>query len=66
MPWCEDCSHFWNAKDLAEGGNCPTCGTHLEAAGHGVPWHFKLLLVGLSGYLVYRVYWFIEWLPKHV
>jgi hypothetical protein len=32
----------------------------------GAPWHFKLLVVGVTGYMVYRVIWFIEWLPKHV
>lgn len=66
MPWCEDCSHFWNAKSLGEGGVCPTCGTALDTSTRKVPWHFKFLLVGLAGYLIYRVYWFVEWLPKHV
>ncbi len=66
MPWCEDCSHFWNAKNLAENGACPTCGTVLETGPRKVPWHFKVLLVGLAGYLIYRIYWFAEWLPKHV
>lgn len=30
------------------------------------PWHFKLLVVGVSVYMVYRIYWLIEWLPKHI
>lgn len=25
------------------------------------PWHFKLLLLGLVAYLVYRGYQFVEW-----
>lgn len=29
------------------------------------PWHFKVLLVGTVGYLVYRLIWFIEWLQHH-
>lgn len=29
------------------------------------PWHFKLLLVGTIGYLIYRLIWFIDWLPHH-
>ncbi len=29
------------------------------------PWHFKLLLVGTAGYLVYRLIWFIFWLTGH-
>ena len=32
----------------------------------GAPWHFKLLVVGVAGYMVYRIIWFIEWLPKHI
>jgi len=32
----------------------------------GAPWHFKLLVVGVTVYMVYRIYWLIEWLPKHV
>ena len=93
MPWCDDCSKFWNPPQLAEGGSCPTCGRSLTklvpaqtvgagevgagevgVAGEGgraanlkgAPWHFKLLVVGVTGYMVYRVIWFIEWLPKHV
>ena len=30
----------------------------------GVPWHFKLMLVALAGYMVYRIYWLAEWLPR--
>jgi hypothetical protein len=102
MPWCDDCSKFWNPPELAKGGSCPTCGATVakvvsgqvvgsqealvapaqvlgspEApAGQegrastaklkGAPWHFKLLVVGVAGYMVYRVIWFIEWLPKHL
>ncbi|MGB9113526.1 MAG: hypothetical protein WCF24_12485 [Acidimicrobiales bacterium] len=29
------------------------------------PWHFKVLLVGTAGYLVYRLIWFIFWLTGH-
>ena len=36
------------------------------ARAKGAPWHFKLLLVGVTVYMVYRVYWLIEWLPKHL
>lgn len=63
MPWCDDCSKFW--KVAAPGGKCPTCGNVIVKGRPKAPWHFKLLFVGLAGYLVYRAYWFIEWLPKH-
>ncbi|MDA8297097.1 MAG: hypothetical protein M0004_11040 [Actinomycetota bacterium] len=29
------------------------------------PWHFKVLLVGTAGYLIYRLIWFIFWLTGH-
>jgi hypothetical protein len=29
------------------------------------PWHFKVLLVGTVGYLIYRLVWFIFWLAGH-
>ena len=131
VPWCDDCSRFWNPHELAGGSRCPSCDQVLgsetgtvvgngaggpsaggggpraasdgsrgrsapavgasspsaPAAGAGTaiasgigpepeagavatakraPWHFKLLVVGVAGYMVYRVIWFIEWLPKHV
>lgn len=29
------------------------------------PWHFKILLVGTVGYLLYRLVWLIFWLTGH-
>jgi len=127
MPWCDDCSKFWNPAEMGVGGTCPSCGLSLPvgagapvevrqlgaegaerakcsegsqaavqltegapdgvaegtegAAGislpdgpvpvgttpaKGAPWHFKLLVVGVTVYMIYRIYWLIEWLPKHV
>jgi len=101
MPWCDDCSKFWNAPDLGAGGACPSCGKVLAAGSaasasppvepasppppgpssstdadepsngpasraKGAPWHFKLLVVGVTVYMVYRIYWLAEWLPKHI
>ena len=112
MPWCDDCSKFWNAPELAADDECPTCGRVLAArakrktpataaapvgaavsaaavggpahgepalatagdAGNGTrvarakgaPWHFKLMVLGVTVYMIYRIYWLIEWLPKHV
>ena len=31
MPWCEDCSKFWNPSSMTPEGACPTCGRTLEA-----------------------------------
>ncbi|MDE3206034.1 MAG: hypothetical protein KGQ66_17650 [Acidobacteriota bacterium] len=66
MPWCEDCNRFWNDQSLGEGGTCPTCNRELSSGVRSVPWHFKVLLVAFAGYMVYRIYWLVEWLPKHV
>jgi hypothetical protein len=132
LPWCDDCSKFWNPPELGAGQSCPRCGRPLgastaatpgkpgagtgrravrpgaaggrpqvagasapgalddrgtmeheaaatgegEAAAtpvpvagakpKGAPWHFKLLVVGVTVYMVYRIYWLIEWLPKHL
>jgi hypothetical protein len=66
VPWCEDCSRFWNETSLGEGGTCPTCSRPLSASQRKVPWHFKLMLVAFAGYMVYRIYWLVEWLPKHI
>jgi hypothetical protein len=98
LPWCDDCSKFWNPPQLSRGGRCPACGRSLvgpapaptalspasagtlpadgaqatstpagaAATAKGAPWHFKLLVVGVTGYMIYRIYWLIEWLPKHI
>ena len=87
MPWCDDCSKFWNPPELAAGETCPTCGRRMgEPAGggeetpagrapteartltraRGAPWHFKLMIIGVTVYMIYRIYWLIEWLPKHI
>ncbi|MBV9662182.1 MAG: hypothetical protein JO337_13595 [Acidimicrobiales bacterium] len=66
MPWCDDCSQFWNEKTLHEGGTCPSCGRAILTARKPVPWHFKLVLVAFAGYMVYRVYWLVQWLPHHI
>ena len=87
LPWCDECSKFWNPPDMAAAGKCPSCGRVLEGTGSsgdegpiraasdgatrltrakGAPWHFKLMVVGVTVYMVYRIYWLIEWIPKHI
>ena len=41
-------------------------GTTSLTRAKGAPWHFKLMVLGVTVYMVYRIYWFIEWLPKHI
>ena len=66
MPWCDDCSKFWNPPSMGPNGECTICGKVVVAPSKGVPWHFKLMLVAFAVYMVYRIYWLAEWLPKHV
>ncbi len=74
MPWCETCDRFYNPNTLTAEGACPTCGRLVaESAGAGepeklrrfsdepAPWHFKVLLVGVSVYLGWRLVQLIEW-----
>jgi len=66
MPWCEDCSKYWAPSTMTTDGRCPTCGRELEApqqrddegedGDEKAPWHFKLLIVALVVYLVWRFY----------
>ena len=70
MPWCDDCERYWAPSAMTPEGTCPTCGAQLDAPDHPehgdgaeeteadekAPWHFKLLVVLLVAYLVYRGY----------
>ena len=71
MPWCDDCEKYWAPSAMTPEGTCPTCGAPLDAPDHPdhaggdgtsadsdekAPWHFKLLVVLLVVYLVYRGY----------
>jgi hypothetical protein len=51
---------------MAEGGACPSCGRVIQTSRRSVPWHFKLMLAAFAVYMVYRIYWLAEWLPKHI
>jgi hypothetical protein len=66
MPWCEDCSKYWAPSAMTPEGGCPTCGRDLETpepkpdaeseTRDRAPWHFKLMIVALVVYLVWRFY----------
>ena len=60
MPWCEDCSRFWNPTSMGVGGECPTCGRVIAAPARA-PWHFKLLVVAVVAYLAFRGFQGVEW-----
>jgi hypothetical protein len=63
--YCESCRE--SVVPGSPGGECPHCGGELTDADAPprAPWHFKVLLVGTAGYLVYRLIWFIFWLTGH-
>jgi len=65
VPWCEECSRFWNPPSLSDRGECPTCG-RVIAAPPRAPWHFKVMLVGLVVYLGFRAYQGVVWVVHHV
>ena len=60
MPWCEECSKYWTPNSMTDEGTCPRCGetiadTTVEIADdEKTPWHFKLLVVAVVAYLVWR------------
>jgi hypothetical protein len=65
MPWCDDCSKYWTPSSVNDDGTCPRCGadldtpppsddTEADADDEKTPWHFKLMVVALVIYLVYR------------
>jgi hypothetical protein len=61
MPWCEECSKFWNPTSMAADGSCPTCGKVIAPPAKA-PWHFKLLMVAVALYLGWRAVQGVEWL----
>lgn len=65
MPWCEECSKFWNPSSMGKGGECPTCSRVLSAPPRA-PWHFKLLVAAVLLYLGFRAFQGVEWVLAHV
>jgi predicted amidophosphoribosyltransferase len=64
MPWCEECSKYWTPSSMNEDGTCPQCGAQItdthehpsaSAEDEKAPWHFKLLVVLVIAYLVWRL-----------
>jgi hypothetical protein len=78
VPWCDGCDRFWNPNSLPEDGACPVCGRVVSAPERRLqtgatatlvddqetkaPWHFKLLVVAITGYLGWRAVQGVEWL----
>jgi len=64
VPFCEDCSKFWNPNTLPPDGTCPTCGRFIAETPEPqkIPWHFWVLIVAATIYLGWRAIQGIEWL----
>jgi hypothetical protein len=70
--WCETCGASRTRSEVRRGIEddfvCRTCGGPVEFVDDEepikAPWHFKLLLLGTVGYLIYRLIWFIEWIRR--
>ena len=67
MPYCDNCDRFLNPNTLTDEGSCPTCDDVVADAGAGsvkvrAPWHFKLLVAGVCGYLGWRAVELVQWL----
>lgn len=60
MPWCEECAKYMAPSAMNDDGTCPTCGDVVETptttdGDAKAPWHFKLMVVAVVVYLVWRV-----------
>lgn len=74
MPWCETCDRFLTPNTVREDGTCPSCGRPVERAATTTgrpagddeeqvraPWHFWVLVVGVVGYLAWRLVQGVGW-----
>jgi len=63
VPWCDDCSKFWNPNTMPPDGSCPTCGrTIADPPDTSVPWHFWVLVGAAALYLGWRAFEGVGWL----
>ncbi|MFM7060181.1 MAG: hypothetical protein ACKOZL_03210 [Actinomycetes bacterium] len=77
VPWCDQCDEYVGAGSVTPEGRCPTCGGRVDRgdvaarvsarAGEEpmpVPWHLKLLALGVVVYLGFRLWQGIGWLLR--
>ncbi len=72
-PWCDNCDAWRTPSEVRSGIDgvpvCRTCGGEIvyleEEDPPKAPWHFKILLLGTIGYVIYRIVWFIQWIGHH-
>jgi hypothetical protein len=73
MPWCEQCSKFFNPNSMAPDGTCVKCGSFIADPARTavdtdekVPWHFWVLVVAVVAYLGWRLIQGLAWLVDKV
>ena len=72
VPWCDDCSRFYNPNSLHADGTCPTLRPPLGDPAEvprepaGAPWHFKLLVAATVIYLGWRFVQGLSWVAHHI
>lgn len=76
MPWCEQCSRFYNPNSMAPDGTCVNCGNFIAERAETTtaeadvdakaPWHFWLLVVAVVVYLGWRLIQGIAWVVRHL
>lgn len=74
MPWCDECSRFYNPNSLAPDGTCARCGTFIApppndadtADAAGIPWHFWVLVAAIVVYLGWRLIQGVLWVSERL
>jgi len=71
MPWCDPCQKSWTPTSLKADGTCPQCGESVDlvpmpepptaAETHRIPWHFWLVVIAISIYLLFRLFQLVLW-----
>jgi ribosomal protein L37E len=63
---CRSCATPLWEDEVDEDGRCPICGKPAVEKKRRYPWHFKVVAVGTTGYIGYRIYQGVTWLAHHL
>ncbi|CAN5816781.1 hypothetical protein BH24ACT3_BH24ACT3_06270 [soil metagenome] len=80
MPWCEECSRFYNPNSVESDATCPRCGRPLARASREggaeadpvgdqpvrAPWHFWVLVAAVVTYLGWRALQGVGWVLERM
>jgi hypothetical protein len=63
MPWCDPCGRFYSPNTLRTDGTCPEDHpVETPKPAPRVPWHFWVMLAGITGYLGWRLLEGLIWI----